>query len=296
MTDLATNWLDPAGSPALQDCCQRLISEKTSVFYALGSAATQALVVRVFSAIQTDLASGQERGIRTVLSNTVAELGPKGLGFHDLRMFATTLRDTVLSMANAAPDTSSDARSRVEGLLFRFGLDAALYLLAYRESVFQDQVTGIEVRQLEDQLSELQTAYTEKEQLLDLVKQVSTPIAPVFDGILVVPLVGVFDSMRAHALTETLLQTISEARARVVILDVSGVPLFDTATAQHLIGTARAAKLLGAEMILVGLSPRIAQTIVQLQVDLEGLVTRGTLADGLALSLARLEYEIVPMS
>lgn len=111
--------------------------------------------------------------------------------------------------------------------------------------------------------------------------EVSVPVVKVWSGILLVPLIGVFDSARAQLLMETLLTEIENTQAEVVILDVSGIPIVDSLVAKHLIRTVSAAKLMGAECIITGIRPKISQTIVQLGIDLSGITTRATLADGL---------------
>lgn len=170
-----------------------------------------------------------------------------------------------------------------------------MHFMSQREESLQERAAQLEVRQMESQLSELKAAFEEKTQLLELIRQASTPIAPVVDGILVVPLVGVFDAFRAEILTEKLLQSVTSARARVVILDITGVPVFDAEAAQLVIRLAQAVRLLGSEMILVGVSSEIARTIVELGVDLKGLKTLGTLQTGLAQALAVRRLKIVPL-
>ncbi|MCA9701334.1 MAG: STAS domain-containing protein, partial [Myxococcales bacterium] len=133
----------------------------------------------------------------------------------------------------------------------------------------------------ETQLADLRVAFEEKTQLLEVIRQASTPIATVSDGILVVPMVGTFDSFRAELLTEKLLTEVSRTQAHSVLLDISGAPLFETQAAQLVIRMARTVRLLGARLILVGMSPDSARTIVDLGVDLGDLETFGTLQAGL---------------
>lgn len=119
-----------------------------------------------------------------------------------------------------------------------------------------------------------------KEQQKAFMK-VSVPVVKVWSRILLVPLIGIFDSARAQLVMETLLTEIENTQAEVVILDVSGIPIVDSLMAKHLIRTVSAAKLMGAECIITGIRPKISQTIVQLGIDLSGITTRTTLADGL---------------
>lgn len=124
--------------------------------------------------------------------------------------------------------------------------------------------------------------------------ELSTPVIQVWQGILTLPLIGTIDSFRARQVTEQLLNRITQTRAGFVILDITGVPLVDTNVANHLIKTIRAANLLGARCILVGIGPEIAQTLVRLGIDLSGIDTRATLQDGLELALRAQGWQITP--
>jgi anti-anti-sigma regulatory factor len=129
--------------------------------------------------------------------------------------------------------------------------------------------------------------------VLATVQELSTPVVPVLEGILILPLIGFIDSDRAQRIMEGLLNGIVQYRAQVVILDVTGVPVVDTGVADHLVRAARAAGLLGAQPILVGIRPEVAQTIVGLGVHLHEIATRGDLRDGLEYALAVLHRKIV---
>lgn len=118
-----------------------------------------------------------------------------------------------------------------------------------------------------------------------LLREVSTPMIPVHAGMLVMPLIGAIDSHRASQIMEMLLSSISSQRADVVIIDITGVPVVDTQVANYILHAARAARLLGAQIMLVGISPDIAQTIVQLGVNLSDLITRSNLQDGIEYAL-----------
>lgn len=129
--------------------------------------------------------------------------------------------------------------------------------------------------------------------VLEVVQELSTPVVPVLEGILILPLVGFIDTERAQRIMEGLLNGIVQYRAQVVILDVTGVPVVDTGVADHLVRAARAAGLLGAQPILVGIRPEVAQTIVGLGVHLHEVATRGDLRDGLEYALSLLHRKIV---
>jgi rsbT co-antagonist protein RsbR len=145
----------------------------------------------------------------------------------------------------------------------------------------QDQQT---MRESEAQLREINT---HQEQLLNMIREISSPVIPVHDEVLVLPLVGTIDSARSSRIMETLLTGVQEHAAEVVIIDITGVPIVDTAVANHLIQATRAATLLGAHCVLVGVSAEVAQTLVQLGVNLSTLVTCSNLQAGITYALAR---------
>jgi rsbT co-antagonist protein RsbR len=123
-------------------------------------------------------------------------------------------------------------------------------------------------------------------QQLDML-ELSTPVVKLWDGVLALPMIGTLDSSRTQVVMESLLQRIVETGSDIAILDITGVPTVDTLTAQHLLKTVTAARLMGAECIISGIRPQIAQTIVHLGVDLGDVVTKATLADAFALALKR---------
>ena len=125
------------------------------------------------------------------------------------------------------------------------------------------------------QKSREQVIARQQEELLEL----STPVVKLWDGILALPMIGTLDSARTQVVMESLLQRIVETEAEVAIIDITGVPTVDTLTAQHLLKTVTAARLMGADCIISGIRPQIAQTIVHLGVDLTDVTTKATLAD-----------------
>jgi rsbT co-antagonist protein RsbR len=134
---------------------------------------------------------------------------------------------------------------------------------------------------LEQTLAELHQSMSERDQLSDAIRELSSPAIPVLDGVLVMPLIGVIDSARASLLTTALLRAIEQHHAVIVLLDVTGVPLVDTQVARVLLQAAEAARLLGAEPILVCVRPELAQTIVGLGLDLSSLKTQADLQSGI---------------
>lgn len=123
----------------------------------------------------------------------------------------------------------------------------------------------------------------QQEELLEL----STPVVKLWDGVLALPMIGTLDSQRTQVVMESLLQRIVDTGSEIAIIDITGVPTVDTLVAQHLLKTVTAIRLMGADAIISGVRPQIAQTIVHLGLDLQGIVTKATLADALALALRR---------
>ena len=117
--------------------------------------------------------------------------------------------------------------------------------------------------------------------------ELSTPVVKLWEGILALPMIGTLDSARTQVVMESLLQKVVDTGAQIAILDITGVPTVDTLVAQHLLKTVTALRLMGAECIISGVRPQIAQTIVHLGVDLQGVTTKANLADALALALKR---------
>jgi rsbT co-antagonist protein RsbR len=128
----------------------------------------------------------------------------------------------------------------------------------------------------------------QQEELLEL----STPVVKLWEGILALPMIGTLDSARTQVVMESLLQRIVETESETAIIDITGVPTVDTLTAQHLLKTVTAIRMMGADCIISGIRPQIAQTIVHLGIDLQGVTTKATLADALALALRRMGFAV----
>jgi len=128
------------------------------------------------------------------------------------------------------------------------------------------------------------TIRRQQEELLEL----STPVVKLWDGILALPIIGTLDSARTQVVMESLLQAIVQSNSRVAIIDITGVPTVDTIVAQHLLKTVTAARLMGADCIISGVRPQIAQTIVHLGINLLDVTTKATLAAAFAVALQRL--------
>lgn len=149
-----------------------------------------------------------------------------------------------------------------------------------------------ELRASEEQLKSYQAELEQKVRLLETqqvaIRELSTPVIQVWEGVLVLPLVGAVDSTRVRQIMESLLARIVETQSEIVLLDITGVPMVDTAVANHLLKTVQAARLLGARSIVTGLSPKVAQTVVELGVDLGDITTCANLRAGLEMALGML--------
>ena len=130
----------------------------------------------------------------------------------------------------------------------------------------------------------------------DEITEISTPVIRVWDGILALPIIGTLDSSRTQVVMENLLQEIVESGSTIAILDISGVMAVDSLVAQHLIKTVAATRLMGAECIISGIRPEIAQTVVHLGIDLSNIVTKATMASALAYSFALLQLDVKKQS
>lgn len=131
-----------------------------------------------------------------------------------------------------------------------------------------------------------------KRQAMEILEMATVPVVQVWDGVVLVPLIGMLDSSRTQQLMERLLQKVTDTTSRVAVIDITGVPTIDTQTAQHLIETVAAVRLLGAEVVLTGIRPVIAQTLVHLGIDLSNVSTQSSLASGLRTALDHLNLKI----
>jgi rsbT co-antagonist protein RsbR len=189
--------------------------------------------------------------------------------------------------------------------------DVATFVLSLKRPVFssirrelstsQDKLfdTIWVATELFDQLALVTTEafMTAREELISRQQQelleLSTPVVKLWDGILALPIIGTLDSARTQVVMESLLQTVVATNSKYAIIDITGVPTVDTLVAQHLLKTITAARLMGAECIISGIRPQIAQTIVHLGINLEDVVTKAKLSDAFALALQRSGRKVV---
>jgi rsbT co-antagonist protein RsbR len=133
-----------------------------------------------------------------------------------------------------------------------------------------------------------------RKQAEEAIRALSTPVLPIRDRLLILPLIGIVDSKRALQLTEQLLGSIRTYRAQAVVVDITGVPIVDSKVANHLLQTVEAARLMGASVIVTGISPDLAQTLVRIGIDLSRLLTRADLMGGLEEAERLVGYQVVP--
>jgi rsbT co-antagonist protein RsbR len=145
-----------------------------------------------------------------------------------------------------------------------------------------------------------ETFIKEREEVIlrqtDEITEISTPVIQVWDGILALPIIGTLDSARTQVVMENLLQKIVETGSSIAILDISGVPAVDSLVAQHLIKTVSATRLMGAECIISGIRPEIAQTVVHLGIDLSNVITKSSLASALKSAFTMLKLQVIAKS
>lgn len=159
------------------------------------------------------------------------------------------------------------------------GVEDGAALIAAADLMGTVRLVGMEISLSE----EGDVVARQRQQLLE----VATPVLKLWDRVVAVPLIGTLDSARTQVVMETLLEAIVDQHATVAILDITGVPLVDTVVAQHLMKTALAVRLMGTRCVVSGIRPQIAQTIVQLGIDLGDITTRATLADALEWALGQ---------
>ena len=208
--------------------------------------------------------------LRGFLEDLSRRWASQGFSFSEVAIFVFSLKQPLFERlrqqeqsAGADAQTVIQAVWTVSTLLDRLGL--------YTVTVYQRSREAIIERQRQEML------------------ELSTPVVKIWEGVVALPLIGTLDSERTQVVMETLLERIVETGASVAIIDITGVPTVDTLVAQHLLRTVAAAQLMGAECIISGIRPQIAQTIVQLGIDLSGVTTLATLADAIRVAMNRTE-------
>jgi rsbT co-antagonist protein RsbR len=236
----------------------RELEQQTGEFIKLLTAASE-------TARGTDITASEFKPIREFLDGVSRSRVQQGFSSDETAMFIFSLKKPFFAALRADAGKDADAFAdqvwRATELLDALGLHTVKTFQKTREEVINRQ----------------------QREMLEL----STPVVKLWDGILALPMIGTLDSARTQVVMESLLQKVVETGAQIAILDITGVPTVDTLVAQHLLKTVTALRLMGAECIISGVRPQIAQTIVHLGVDLQGVTTKANLADALALALKR---------
>ena len=220
--------------------------------------------IDVVQAGTEDLDAPSWKQAKEVLNSISRSRGAQGFSPSETATFVFSLKQPlfeVLKRESLPAQELTDGTWRVTVLLDKLGL--------HTFEVFQQSREAIIGRQ--------------QEELLEL----STPVVRLWDSILALPLIGTLNSERTQVVMESLLEKIVETEAQIAIIDITGVPTVDTLVAQHLLKTVAAARLMGADCIISGIRPQIAQTIIHLGINLSDVVTKATLADAFAVALQR---------
>ncbi|MFI6821364.1 STAS domain-containing protein [Micromonospora sp. NPDC050187] len=204
-----------------------------------------------------DLESERAAELRAVLAELSRGRARQGFTATETAVSIYALKDVLLELMDGLPDDGTRLRDFVDfsNLIDKMGLFTFESYVRTRESLIADQA----------------------EQLLEL----STPVVKLWEGVVAVPLVGTLDSARAQVVMERLLQTLVDTGSPYAIIDITGVPAVDTQVAQHILKTVVAARLMGADCIISGIRPQIAQTIVALGIEFGDIATKASLADAL---------------
>jgi rsbT co-antagonist protein RsbR len=218
----------------------------------------------------TDITTPQWSEVREILTNLSRSHVQQGFAPSETATFIFSLKQPLFARLRQElgqdPDTLANEYWAATVLLDKLGLFTTEAYQSNREEIIGRQ----------------------QEELLEL----STPVVKLWDGILAVPLIGTLDSARTQSVMESLLQQIIDTEATIAIIDITGVPAVDTLVAQHLIKTVAAARLMGADCLVSGIRPQIAQTMVELGVDLD-VTTKASLAEALRLALQRSDQTII---
>ena len=233
---------------------------------ALAAEATEfiGLIIEALNSGSDSINDGAWSNVRDFLTNVSRTRAEQGFSPSETATFVFSLKEPLFGEIQ---ETGGDAKSL--GAIMWEATKVLDALGLFTTEMYQKRREDVIMRQQQDML------------------ELSTPVVTLWDGILALPMIGTLDSSRTQVVMETLLQRIVETGSDVAILDITGVPTVDTLTAQHLLKTVTAARLMGAECIISGIRPQIAQTVVHLGVDLGDIVTKATLADAFRVALAR---------
>jgi rsbT co-antagonist protein RsbR len=213
----------------------------------------------------SDTSGEQWKNARTFLEQLSRQRVLAGFSSDETATFIFSLKRPMFEAVSSEPNRSKEQLASdlwaISELLDKLGLHTVKAFQRTREDVISRQ----------------------QQEMLEL----STPVVKLWEGILALPLIGTLDSARTQVVMESLLQKIVETGSQIAIIDITGVPTVDTLVAQHLLKTITALRLMGADCIISGVRPQIAQTIVHLGVDLQNVTTKANLSDALALAIKR---------
>ena len=233
--------------------------------------------------------------LQSIDTNTVdsVQVSSQGKGLYEQGFGLSTLLASQSASVLAFAERSSDEMS-LDSIRF-----TSLFFQSLVGGFVQAEKDDIKLQQVEMERAYLHTVAEEQEQarqLRNVVRELSTPIVPIYEGILALPLVGAIDDQRANEINEQLLEAIVQYQAEHVIIDITGVLVMDTNTTNLLLMTARAVSLLGSRVILVGISPEVAQTVVSLGSNLHDMKTLSNLQAGLAYALSENGLSVQPIA
>ncbi|QTA88050.1 STAS domain-containing protein [Desulfonema magnum] len=240
------------------------------------------------------------------------------VGVDETKARTRTLLDNLIHVLPAKDDKTNESYQKVMEVLAKVSRrmseqnmtpsETAMFILSVKEAVFpviQEHFDDkkfadaiITVNHLIDHfaLTTFEVYLDSREELIsdqqNAFREISVPVVKVWEKIIMIPLIGMLDSERTQMMMEVLLTALEDMQSKVAILDISGIPVVDTLVARHLITAASAVRLMGAECIITGVRAKIAQTLVQLGVDLGGFTTCTTMADGLQLALELTDQKI----
>ncbi len=250
-------------------------------------------------ALREDLISNDEMRSQSeeLLHSIVSSLNEKSIEDAESDAF----ENTIDILSGLAITRARQGFTPKETGVYIFGLKEAL-LHVLKDEIRNDIETlyneSFKISRLMDSFATLtfETFIKGREEVIlrqtDEIAEISTPVIRVWDGILALPIIGTLDSARTQIVMENLLQEIVETGSGIAILDISGVPAVDSLVAQHLIKTVSATRLMGAECIISGIRPEIAQTVVHLGIDLSNIITKATLASALRYAFTIMQLEV----
>jgi rsbT co-antagonist protein RsbR len=267
MTTTLPELMRPAREELISRFIDHTIADNVPFYVGLPREELRARVARLVDSFTLSTADGPQPLIAFV-SQVAALRAREGASVDEMQQMATMMRRAALSVVDEAtldPATHLALSRTIENLVEAGRIEISRAYTRHFQQVIAD--------------------LSEREQTIQLqsrvIRELSTPVLPVLDDVLVMPLVGAIDSLRASQITERLLEGVSASQSSLVILDITAVPMVDMSIAQHLLGAVRAVGLLGARCVLVGVRPEVAQALVSIGADLSSLSIQRDLKAGL---------------